>query len=209
MSNLPVGILLAAGQSKRFGANKLLHPVLNDTPMLIASAQTLASVLPGSIVVINQELMPHTAQLEALGLKVVINENYEKGMGSSISCGVRASENDSEHIPEHKRAWLISLADMPYIKPETILLLAEKMRDGADIVAPVFEQQRGHPVGFSRRYLDELTALDEDVGARNIINNHQDNIELVPVSDEGVLKDIDYASELVKNPEIFEKGKDA
>jgi len=192
MSNQPVGILLAAGQSRRFGANKLLHPVLDDTPMLIVSAKTLVSVLPGAIVVINHELVPYTTQLEALGLKVVTNENSETGMGSSISCGVRASET----LGEHTSGWLIALADMPYIKPETISLLAEKMRDGADIVAPVFEQQRGHPVGFSHRYLSELIALSEDIGARNIINTHQDNLELVTVSDEGVIKDIDYASEL-------------
>jgi len=188
MSNLPVGVLLAAGQSRRFGANKLLHPVLDDTPMLFVTAKTLASVLPGSIIVINQELAAYTTQLEELGLKVVINEDSKTGMGSSISCGIRASENAA--------GWLILLADMPYIKPDTILLLAEKIKNGADIVAPVFEQQRGHPVGFSHRYLSELIALNEDVGARNIINSHQNNLELVTVSDDGVIKDIDYASEL-------------
>jgi molybdenum cofactor cytidylyltransferase len=192
MSNLPVGVLLAAGQSRRFGANKLLHPVLDDTPMLFVTAKTLASVLPGSIIVINQELAAYTTQLEELGLKVVINENSKTGIGSSISCGIRVSEESHENIS----GWLILLADMPYIKPDTILLLAEKIKNGADIVAPVFEQQRGHPVGFSHRYLSELIALNEDVGARNIINSHQNNLELVTVSDDGVIKDIDYASEL-------------
>ena len=91
---------------------------------------------------------------------------------------------------------IFTLADMPYIKSETISLLAEKIRDGADIVAPEFEQQRGHPVGFSHRYLSELIALSEDVGARNIINSHQNNLELVTVNDDGVIKDVDYASEL-------------
>jgi len=188
MSHHPVGILLAAGQSRRFGANKLLHPVVDDKLMLFVSAQTLASVLPGAIVVINQELTPYATRLEEMGLQVIINEDSETGIGSSISCGVRASENGA--------GWLIALADMPYIKPETISVLAEKIRDGADIVAPVFEQQRGHPVGFSHRYLSELTVLSEDIGARNIISKHQDKLELVTVSDEGVLKDIDYASEL-------------
>lgn len=192
MSNLPVGVLLAAGQSRRFGANKLLHPVSDDTPMLIVSAKTLASVLPGSIIVINQELAAYTTQLEELGLEVVINEDSKTGMGGSISCGIRASENARKDIS----GWLILLADMPYIKPDTILSLAEKIQNGADIVAPVFEQQRGHPVGFSGRYLSELIALDEDVGARNIINSHQNNLVLVTVSDDGVIKDIDYASEL-------------
>ena len=57
MSKLPVGILLAAGKSQRFGSNKLLHPVTDNTPMLLVSAQKLASVLPGSIVVISHDLI--------------------------------------------------------------------------------------------------------------------------------------------------------
>ena len=189
MSKPPVGILLAAGQSKRFGSNKLLHSVYDGIPMLIASAQTLVRALPDSIVVINQSMATCTTQLEALGLKVVLNENSESGIGSSISCGIRASDNAS--------GWLVFLADMPYIKSETISLLVKKMGDGEKIVAPVFNKQRGHPVGFSRCYLNELIALNEDIGARNIINKYQDNIELVSVNDEGVVKDIDYANEIV------------
>ncbi len=193
MSNRPVGILLAAGQSSRFGTNKLLHPVFDDIPMLFASAQTLVSVISKVVVVINPGLTQFTPQLEELGLTVVVNEHFETGMGSSIACGVRASEN----VPGFNSGWLIALADMPYIKPETISLLVAKMNDGADIVAPEFEQQRGHPVGFSHRYLSELIGLSDDIGARHIINKHQDNLELVSVIDGGVIKDIDFASELI------------
>jgi len=192
VSNLPIGILLAAGQSSRFGANKLLHPVADDTPMLIISAKALTSVLPGSVAVINQRLASYTPQLEELGMKVVINKHAESGIGSSIACGIRACEHASEYFS----GWLIALADMPYIKPDTISLLAEKMRGGADIVAPVYKYQRGHPVGFSHPYQSELMALNEDVGARDIINRHLDKLELVMVNDAGVIKDIDHASEL-------------
>lgn len=188
MIKQPVGILLAAGQSHRFGGNKLLHPVIDDTPMLMVSAQKLASVLPDSIIVINQTLMSYTTQLEKLGMRVVINEQAKQGIGTSIACGIHASQDAS--------GWLITLTDMPCIKTETITLLARQLNNGADIVAPVFEQQRGHPVGFNQRYKDELLALNDDIGARQIIANHQHQLELVPTDDSGVITDIDKTSDI-------------
>jgi len=194
MSKLPVGILLAAGKSQRFGSNKLLHPVTDNAPMLLVSAQKLANVLPGSVAVINRELVPYTDQLEQLGLRVVVNEHADRGMGSSIACGVLASQDAP--------GWLIALADMPYIKTETIALLANKLGNGADIVAPLLnnrgEQRRGHPVGFSQRYKDELLALDDDVGARHVIANHKSELELVPTHDTGVTVDVDQEIDIVK-----------
>lgn len=184
MSNKPVGVLLAAGKSQRFNSNKLLHPIINNTPMLLVAAKKLAAVLPGSVVVINPALKTYTAQLEQLGLQVVINQHAEQGMGSSIACGVGASKDAS--------AWLITLADMPYIKTQTLALLANKLTEGACMVAPQFKQQRGHPVGFSQAYINQLLSLNEDIGARNIIQNNQHQLELVVTDDEGVVQDIDY-----------------
>jgi molybdenum cofactor cytidylyltransferase len=188
MSKLPVGILLAAGQSRRFGGNKLLYPIMDNTPMLLVAAQKLVSVLPDSIAVINQELISYTAKLEQLGLRVVINEQANRGMGSSIACGIRVSQDAV--------GWLIALADMPYIKTETITQLANKLQDGADIVAPFLEQQRGHPVGFNQRYKDKLLALNDDVGARYIIEKHKSQLELVASNDTGVIIDIDQTSDI-------------
>ena len=190
MSKMPVGILLAAGKSQRFNSNKLLHPVINNTPVLLVAAQKLSSVLPGSVVVISPALQTFTTQLERLGLRVVVNEQAERGMGSSIACGVHASQDAS--------GWLIYLADMPYIHTETLTLLTNKLTEGACIVAPQFKQQRGHPVGFSHAYVNELLALKEDTGARNIIKNNQDKIELVLTEDEGVIQDIDTPDDIQK-----------
>lgn len=187
MNKTPVGILLAAGKSQRFGSNKLLHPI-DNIPMLFLTAQKLANVLPGSTVVINPELKNVTAQLEQLGLHVVINKKAEQGMGSSIACGVSASQDAA--------GWLIILADMPYIKTETLSLLANKLNDGVDIIAPVFDQQRGHPVGFNSTFKNELMELNKDVGARYIIEQHQQQLELLLTNDKGVVRDVDYPDDI-------------
>lgn len=188
MSNHPVGILLAAGSSQRFGSDKLLHPVIEDTPMLLVSAKKLADALPQSLAVINKNLLNYKYKLEQLGLKVVVNENSKQGMGSSIACGVSHSSNAS--------GWLITLADMPYIKTETLSLLANKLKERANIVVPVFEKQRGHPVGFSNAYKNELLALNQDVGARDIIKQHQEQLDTISTDDAGVIQDVDYKEDI-------------
>jgi len=189
MSNHPVGILLAAGSSQRFGSDKLLHPVIEDTPMLLLSAKKLADALPQSLVVINKNLLIYKSQLEKLGLKVVVNKNSKQGMGSSIACGVSHSSDAS--------GWLITLADMPYIKTQTLSLLAKKLKAGASIIAPEFEQQRGHPVCFSHAYKNELLALNQDTGARDIIKQHQDQLDLMTTNDAGVVQDVDYKEDII------------
>ncbi|MFW2371578.1 MAG: nucleotidyltransferase family protein [Gammaproteobacteria bacterium] len=188
MSNLPVGILLAAGESRRFGSNKLLHPISDDRPMLLVIAKKLVNALANSIAVINQDLMPYTRQLEQLGMRVVINQQAHRGMGSSIACGVRASQDAA--------GWLIALADMPYVNSETMSQLSNRLSDGSAMVAPLFEQQRGHPVGFNQCFKQELMALNDDVGARHIIASHQNRLELIPTRDAGVIRDIDQFSDV-------------
>ena len=189
MNTNPTGILLAAGSSRRFGNNKLLQPLADDTPMLIASANNLCSAIDDCLVIINPEIPTHMiTQLEQLGMQVIIHRHAEFGIGSSIACGIDHSAQSS--------GWVIALADMPFIHPATIRQLATKLQQGAGIVAPLYQQQRGHPVGFTAQYRDELLQLNTDVGARHIIANHHTDLTLIDVQDRGVISDIDSASDL-------------
>ena len=189
MNNNLVGLLLAAGSSHRFGSNKLLYPWSNGTPMIIAAAKKLSVALPNSIAVINPDTPELKPLLTQLGFKVVINHNTANGIGSSIARGVDASQEAA--------GWIITLADMPYIKSETIRMIANQLVQDASIVAPLYQQQRGHPVGFDKQYRDELLQLDSDIGARNIIKQHQEHLRLIETSDEGMIRDIDALTDIV------------
>jgi molybdenum cofactor cytidylyltransferase len=190
MSPSPVGVLLAAGHSRRFNGNKLLHNLgENNRPMLFVTAQKLLNVLPVCITVINHTLEPYVAELEAIGMRVVINEQSQRGMGSSIACGIGAARDAS--------GWLIALADMPYIETSTLQQLIQGLNDGADIVAPLYQQHRGNPVGFNHRYRDELLALNDEIGAREIITRHKNRLELIPCNDQGVITDIDEPGDCI------------
>ncbi len=66
------------------------------------------------------------------------------------------------------------------------------------IAAPAYRGERGHPVGFARRFLDELSALHGDQGAKELIAEHPDWVTLYEVDDPGVLRDVDRPSDLTR-----------
>ena len=90
----------------------------------------------------------------------------------------------------------VALADMPFLRPETIRVIAKGLSEGAVIAATAYRGERGHPVGFARRFLDELSALHGDQGARELLAQRAELVSLFEVDDPGVLRDIDRPSDL-------------
>lgn len=188
MTNI-VGILLAAGSAKRFGAPKLLHPLPDGEAVGVTAASTLLQAIPDVIAVVqpgDQALIDAYSQI---GIKVVKNTRADEGMGTSLAAGVNATASAD--------GWLIALADMPWIQPATITALLDRLKNGASIVAPAYQGQRGHPVGFSARWQQPLQALSGDKGARGLIANYPDELEVLNTRDAGVLKDIDHPQDLI------------
>jgi len=187
------GILLAAGSSKRFGSNKLLQALPAGapeagTPIGLAAAKHLLDALPESIAVVRPRAQKLGKLLRDAGCNTVVCKNAGEGMGTSLAAGVRAaSEADG---------WVVALADMPFLRPETIRVIAKALSEGAAIAAPSYRGQRGHPVGFARRFLEELSSLHGDSGARTLLDQHPDWVTAHEVEDPGVLRDIDKPSDL-------------
>ena len=65
-----------------------------------------------------------------------------------------------------------------------------------DVVVPVYNGQRGHPVGFARAFYPQLRALRGDAGARNVLINYAADVVEVPVPDPAILRDIDLPEDL-------------
>jgi len=192
------GILLAAGSSRRFGSDKLLHSLPDGTPLGVAAARTVIKALPVSYAVVRPGDRALIEAYSDLGLKIVENPLADQGMGTSLAAGVRVSTGAG--------GWLIALADMPWVRAATVTALVDRLHKGASIVAPVYGGRRGHPVGFSADWGDDLKALSGDQGARGVIAGNADKIELLSVDDAGVLEDIDILEDieapekLVENP---------
>jgi molybdenum cofactor cytidylyltransferase len=194
------GILLAAGHSQRFGADKLMHPLasgLSMTPMACISAAALQRVLPKTIAVMRPDQHSLIKQLAAQGIQTITLAQTHGGMGLSIAAGIAAA-NDAQ-------GWIIALADMPFIQPATIAQVLAALKNGSPIAAPVYQGMRGHPVGFSASFGAALRALqDNATGAQDILHRHAADIELIDCNDQGVLTDIDTPEDLLTNPFIHE-----
>ncbi|HXT03317.1 MAG TPA: nucleotidyltransferase family protein [Casimicrobiaceae bacterium] len=190
-----VGILLAAGRGTRFGGDKLLAPLdearsrgLPTKAMGVVAAEHLVTALPEAIAVIRRGDMRLAQSLRDAGLRIVECERADDGMGASLACGVLAT-GDAD-------AWVVALADMPWIAPATIGAVVDALTNGADIVAPSYRGTRGHPVGFTRRHYVSLVALTGDAGARALIERSRERVTLIDVDDPGATHDIDTRFDL-------------
>ncbi len=104
-------------------------------------------------------------EIETENVRVVINRNYQQGMGTSLRAGLSA-------VDPQAGAALIVLADQPFVRSATLdQLIAEHQRSKAQIVIPTYRGFRGNPVLLDRSVFPEVMALDADVGCRAIFGD--------------------------------------
>jgi molybdenum cofactor cytidylyltransferase len=181
-------ILLAAGSGSRFGGDKLLHPLPDGTPIGAAAARNLLAIVPDVVAVVRPGDFPLADLFEQEGCNVTVCARAARGMGASLAEGVAARRNAA--------GWIVALADMPAIKSATIAAVARELAAGKALVAPSYKGQRGHPVGFGKRFGAQLMALDGDAGARDVIAAHEEELVLIDCDDPGVLADIDRREDI-------------
>ena len=180
-------LLLAAGKGERMGEVKQLLS-LGEKRMIEAALDNLLNARLDEIIVVlgfaADEVRPLVEGKERV--KIVINPKFEKGMSTSIHQGLK-------EISARATGILIALADQPFIPPEVINALIEGFQRGArGIVLPAYEGKRGHPVILDRKkYEGELLALEGDVGGKEIVSDHPEDVLEVAVVSRGVLIDID------------------
>jgi len=189
------GILLAAGQSQRFGhTDKLLQPLSNGLPLITQAVRTMLTALESVMVVLPPEHDELKQVLQDEAVQLTINPAADVGMGNSLACGVSAcAEADG---------WIIGLADMPWIQPTTINKVMSALHIGHSLVAPRYQNLRGHPIGFGREYHETLLKLQGDVGARSVLKQHKAQLHYLDVNDPGILLDVDTPADLIQ-PKIF------
>ena len=188
------GILLAAGRGRRFDPagrhNKLLQRLPDGELVVAASARKLLAVFPRVVAVVPPDDGGVEDVLRQLGCEVTMCADADSGMGLSLAHAIRYS------LPGQPpgQGWLVALGDMPFVAPSTLHALDAAIEDGAAIAAPLFEGRRGNPVAFGAQHRDDLLALDGDQGARRLLQTGP--VAAIDVPDAGILRDIDYPSDL-------------
>ncbi|MFZ6735835.1 nucleotidyltransferase family protein [Undibacterium sp. Ji42W] len=179
------GILLAAGRGRRFDASgkqdKLLQVLADGKSVAQHSALNLLAAMTHVVAVLRPDNLELANQLQAMGIECLICHDADAGMANSLKHALRATADSS--------GWLIALADMPVVKPSTLIKLFDTLQAEAGIVAPVYQGRRGNPVGFAHEYLLHLLDLQGDVGARSLLQSHP--VTQVEVNDPGIHQDID------------------
>jgi molybdenum cofactor cytidylyltransferase len=180
-------ILLAAGVGKRYReeggkGEKLLASYKDDlgkkvTLIELTLQNSIRAQLPVMVI-----CRPESKALHEVISDYPVETTYFPSMGSgeSIAFGVRATASWS--------GWLITPADMGWIKPQDYLVVKNALESGLHQVRPVWGDHPGHPVGFSAKYRDQLMTLTKDVGAKEILNQDLINIS----SSQRVVMDADY-----------------
>lgn len=187
-------ILLAAGEGKRMGRPKLLMPFGRYTVLEQTIDNLLSSNVDEVVVVLGARAGEIKHVIADRPVKVMINPDYHRGMSTSLIAGLKQVDGKAQKV-------MVALADQPLIDGETYNRLIEASL-GCDkgIVVPTYRTKRGNPVIFSIKYKEELLGLEGDVGGREILKKHPDDIFEVAVDSESVNIDIntldDYYSHL-------------
>lgn len=196
MKRRPAVVVLAAGRGSRFrGPGHKLEQSLApcaDTLLARTLRHAIETRLP-VVVVTTPALAPAVHRLVAARDVVTLRESDAQGrpqpvgMGHSIVAGVSAT-GDAD-------GWLILPADMPLVRPATILAVAEGL-ERFPVCYAQYRGMQGHPVGFGTELYSELMALHGDEGARRIVARYA--AQPIPVDDPGVHVDVDTAEDLAR-----------
>ena len=208
-------IMLAAGNSRRFGANKLLYEIdgipmyrhvleqLDDTKKKIENIYSeysdivqlnnlyrnnIAAKIICDIIVITQ----YDAIAEAVktkGISVLYNPHPEDGISSSVKIGLNASL-DADAV-------LFTVSDQPWLTSETICELIHVFLNTSKGIACVSCQGKmGNPCIFGRKYYNELLSLEGDKGGKKVIMKHLDDTQVYEIEEGRELEDIDYCESI-------------
>jgi molybdenum cofactor cytidylyltransferase len=182
-------IVLAAGESRRMGFPKMLLN-FNGKAMIENVIENVAeSDSDGILVVLGAGSEDLIHLVRKFDVNFCYNENFRKGMLSSVQCGFR-------NLPPDIGAVLVFQGDQPFISRKVINSLIKAYRStGKGIVIPVCKGIRGHPLLLDWKYNGLIETLDPEEGLRSIISLHTCDVFEVETNDPGILRDFDTYDE--------------
>lgn len=197
-------LLLAAGQGQRFGTDKRLAPLPSGYSLLastiaryLALERDLVIALAGSQGHIQKQIEAELTSItgspgNATRCHWLMVPEAASGMGHTLSGALKRWPLSAD------TGLLIGLGDMPFIAPETLIALRDRLEQQSvdALVRPRFLNRPGQPVGFGAAYRPALATLTGDAGARDLLATQTDRIDWLTVSDPGVLQDVDRPDDL-------------
>jgi molybdenum cofactor cytidylyltransferase len=183
-------IILAAGRGTRFDARPKLLILWDGKPLVRHVAEAaVASAAEPVIVVTGHRSSEVVATLDDLKPRFVSNPSYTEGLSTSLKAGFSA-------LPDHAKAAIILLGDMPLIRSDLIDTLVNAWRGMGEPAAliPTLNERRGNPVILSHALKAEIAEITGDSGAGPILRRRADVVEY-RVDDPAIFQDVDTIEE--------------
>jgi CTP:molybdopterin cytidylyltransferase MocA len=178
-------VVLAAGESRRVGEQKLLLPFATSTVIGCVVAALAEAGADPIVVVAGAQAGEIASALEGASAQVAQNPDPQRGMLSSLQVGVQA-------LPAGIARFLVAPGDQPRLRSEDVTrVLDEQTRTATGIAIACYQGKRGHPVVFDGGYRDEVLALTDTQTLRDLIHAHPDDVVNVECDSDGVIRDID------------------
>lgn len=182
-------ILLAAGNSKRFNGNKLLA-IYKNKPIYMYIVEKVVNLKINKIICVTQYEEIKEALLNT-NINVVMNNNSNLGISSSIKIGINFDKNAD--------GYMFMVCDQPFISIQTLNSVIDNFIKGdKGIVCVGCGNNKGNPVIFSKKYINELLSLEGDNGGKVIIKGNLNDLKIVNINNRIELVDIDTQEEFVK-----------
>lgn len=185
------GIILAAGESSRYGQPKQLLDWKGEPFVRVAARRALEAGLAPVIVVTGANAEQVESAVRDLNVRIVRNGEWKSGQASSIRAGIFTLTPAPLPLGEgYAGAGIFLLVDQPQITTSILQALVERHAEGLhSVVAPMVMDRRANPVLFDRRTFADLLTLEGDTGGRAIFHKHQ--VEYLPWHDDRLLLDVD------------------
>lgn len=186
-------IILAAGSSSRLGQAKQLL-AFGESTLLAHSITEAQSITDAAVIVVtgaNRDSVERS--ITGSNILLVYNEQWEQGMGASISKGIGEAEIRFPYL----ESCIIAVCDQPYVKAALFgQLLVESTVTGKGIVASAYNNTLGTPVLFSNKYFENLKNLNGNEGAKSFLHLYKEDTAQVTF-DKGAI-DIDTEDDYIK-----------
>ena len=184
-------IILAAGQSERFGSPKALAPIKESNALERIQNTLLKSTCHETLVVLGA----HAHQIFPSifihrGVRLVYNKDHNFGQMSSIQEGIRRADPNS-------KGFLFLPVDCPFINSNTIDKVILKFKEtDPDILIPTYKNKKGHPPIFNQRMASKILALPMSLGLNSLFTEHPP--QTIEIDDEGIIQSFNTPEELNK-----------
>jgi len=183
-------VVLAAGQSKRLGKNKLLTDLGGEPLALKAIRAAIQSDASPVFVVTGYQADDLENELENFDINIVRNPNYHTGIKTSISLGLKS-------VPDFCDGALLIPADMPELTPDLLNKMIAKFKKKQDKQLIMAEKQgvKSNPILWSKALYNSADLVAENANMRPIFMEHSDYTVLLAASEDELL-DVNFQNDL-------------